>query len=456
MPFPVLAALTLGKKALNIVNARRNGNDQLPTKPKQFMTGAGKVRLFLALPFTLTAIAFLLSFLLIFAGSKAGMMEDYSVFTLNTSRIGEDILEKVNDKIEGFNLSSIHDKRREPVSVLAVPTTVLEPVSAETPAPVFEVTTPHITSAPIAALEGRDVASALNSLTSKAGGAASSATGALSSKAASLEAAPSSKAASIESVASFKVSSAEAKASSAVNSALASAETSIVKAVNKAYHSAIEGLELEGWYAIYISSTCHGDYAFKNGTNVTVGAAYGDEPVHRVTNTCSSHSAINPLQLVRVLYWIAVVLTGIAFGCGVVGMVRPTSRRVALINICALGTAFLFLGLASSITHGVAVGARHLINGIFASIAVSGEVGKLVQLSWATTCLILVSIGFRVLSFVFAGRVAESERVRDSARVPWGRKQPDRTSGIALQEVRGPVISAPMSVHDERGRREWI
>ncbi|KAK6443655.1 hypothetical protein LTR95_000482 [Oleoguttula sp. CCFEE 5521] len=456
MPFPVLAALSLGKRALNIVNARRNGNDQLPTKAQKPMTGTGKVRLFLALPFILTAIAFLLSFLLVFAGSKPGMMEDYSVFTLNTSRIGENLLEKVNDKIEGFNLSSIHDRRSEPVSVLAAPTLVLEPLAVETPALVFEATTPQITSAPAAALGERNVTSALNSLTSKAGGAASSATGALSSKAASLEAAASSKAASIESAASSKVSSAEAKASSAVNSALASAETSIVKAVNKAYHSAIEGLELEGWYAIYISSTCHGDYAFKNGTNVTVGAAFGDEPVHRVTNSCSGHSAINPLQLVRVLYWIAVVLTGIAFGCAVVGMVKPTSRKVALINIIALGTAFLFLGLASSITHGVAVGARNLINGIFASIAVSGEVGNFVQLSWATTCLILVSTGFWILAFVFAGRVAESERVRDSARVPWGRKRPDRTSGIALQEVKGPVISAPMSVYDERGRREWI
>nr|OQO18804.1 hypothetical protein B0A51_14711 [Rachicladosporium sp. CCFEE 5018] len=438
MPFPVLAALTLGKKALNIVNARRNGNDQLPTKPKQSMTGAGKVRLFLALPFTLTAVAFLLSFLLVFAGSKPGMIEDYSVFTLNTRG------------------SARTSSRSEPVSVVAVPTLAFDPLAIETPASVYEVTTPQITSAPTAALRELDVVSALNSLTSKAGGAASSATGALSSKAASLEAAAFSKAASIESAASSKVSSAEAKASSAVDSALASAETSIVKAVNKAYHSAIEGLELEGWYAIYISSTCHGDYAFKNGTNVTVGAAYRDEPVHRVTNTCSGHSAINPLQLVRVLYWIAVVLTGISFGCEVIGMVKPTSRKVALINICALGTAFLFLGLASSITHGVAVGARHLINGIFASIAVSGEVGKFVQLSWATTCLILLSIGFWILAFVFAGRVAESERVRDDARVPWGRKRPDRTSGIALQEFEGPVTSAPMTVHDERGRREWI
>ncbi|OQN95852.1 hypothetical protein B0A48_18137 [Cryoendolithus antarcticus] len=456
MPFPVLAALTLGKKALNIVNARRNGNDQLSTKPKQSMTGAGKARLFLALPFTLTAIAFLLSFLLVFAGSKPGMMEDYSVFMLNTSRIGENILEKVNDRIQGFNLSSIHDKRSEPVSVVAVPTLAFDPLIVETPATVYEAMLPQITSAPSVALRERDVASALNSLTSKAGGAASSVTRALSSKAASLEAAASSEAASIESAASSKVSSAEAKASSAVNSALASAETSIVKAVNKAYHSAIEGLELEGWYAVYISSTCHGVFAFKNGTNVTVGAAYGDEPVHRVTNSCAGHSAINPLQLVRVLYWIAVVLTGIAFGCGVVGTVKPTSRKVALINICALSTAFLFLGLASSITHGVAVGARHLINGIFASIAVSGEVGKFVQLSWATTCLILLSIGFWILAFVFAGRVAESERVRDDARVPWGRKRPDRTSGIALQEFEGPVTSAPMTVHDERGRREWI
>ncbi|KAM0277146.1 hypothetical protein ACHAQH_006041 [Verticillium albo-atrum] len=71
------------------------------------------MRLTVILPFLLSVAAFVISFLLLFAGHKEGFMEDYSLVRLNTSTLGYDVLSRATggdedrDGIGGFidNLS---------------------------------------------------------------------------------------------------------------------------------------------------------------------------------------------------------------------------------------------------------------------------------------------------------------------------------------------------------------
>jgi hypothetical protein len=491
MPFPVPMALTVGKKALNMFNKRQanaatGGSSFAP--PKTPMSKNNKVRLAAAFTATLIGTAFLLSILQVFAGTKPGMMESYSVFTLNTSRIGEGLLSNMTSTIESFNFSSTSKRDLEEMGVVEVPAMATfaadervrvggavglltgaagllpVPTSAllsgvegalETDISTIATVTPTadvtsaiatITSAPVS-ISTRDVDSAIDSLTSEAGSAADSAENALSSKAAS-----------IESAASSKVSSAQAAASSAVTNALQNAEGNIVKVADEAYHGAIDAMDLESWYTIYISSTCSGEFAYKNGTNATVGAVTGDASVHKVINKCESHSAMNPLSVIRVLFWIGAAFTGIGFVCSIASVVRPGNNKIALATICSLLVAFCCLGLASAVTHGVAIAARNTINGTFAKIDVTAEVGKAVQLAWVTTCLVLISILLWVGVKKWAGAEATSEVKQKSSGLPWtslGRKRQDRTSGITLGYI-SPVISAPMPVHDDRRTQQWI
>lgn len=50
------------------------------------------------LPLVLSIVAFVLSFLALFAGHKEGFMEDYDVVRLNTSGLGQNILDVSSDQ----------------------------------------------------------------------------------------------------------------------------------------------------------------------------------------------------------------------------------------------------------------------------------------------------------------------------------------------------------------------
>ncbi|KAK4902563.1 hypothetical protein LTR27_000500 [Elasticomyces elasticus] len=342
MVLPFLKLFLLARKA----KQAHNGTTQAPKAP---MSKTNKLRLLAVIPVIITAIALLLSILCIYAGSKPGMMEDYAAFTLNTSRIGENLLQSLDNKI-----SSIHFKRAEAVDILrptitAVPTTL-------------------ITMAP------RGLGSALSSLTADAGDDIDSLTAGAGSAVHSASSIVHSKASSIESAVSSKA-----------TSALGAAQTSIIKAVNNAYHDAISELDLKGFYAIHISATCEGTYQFKNGTNMTVGdSGLPTKGTHKTVDSCSSHSAIDPMQLIRIVYWISVVLTAIELALGIVGIVKPT-RKMALLNVFGTVPALIFIFLASAVTHGIAVGAEHLVNFLGSHIGVEGKSGaKFLQLTWAT------------------------------------------------------------------------
>lgn len=402
-----LPLLKVAQKVYNFRQSRKNGNDE--TQVKKPMSPKGKLRLFATLPIIITGIALILSILCVYAGSKPGMMDDYAVFTLNTSRTGENVLKDINGKIKSVKLNI---KRTEPVAA---------PVAIVTPAPTVVIAsapTTLITMAP------RDFVSDLESLTSEAGAKATSAKSDVKSKASSAESA------------------AKSKASSAVGSM----QTKLVDTINKMYREAIKELNLQDFYSIHISSSCTGTYQYLDNKNYTAGDSGPKlDELRPHVDSCESHSAVNPFQLVRIIYWIAVVLTAVAFALGFVGIVRPT-KKMAILNVFGTLPALIFMGLASAVTHGIAVGAAHLITFVGEKIAITGTSGqKFIHLTWATTVMLLVNLVLWALIFFLIGRLEKKSGGDGSS---WGRKRPDRTSTIAMGPV--PNISQPLPVHTDR------
>lgn len=403
----MVAWFALGNLALKAYNRRNGKTGSAGTAaPKKPMSASNRLRLWALLPVIFCGVAVILSFLCVFAGSKPGYMEEHAVFTLNTSRVGENILQKLDSKIMSVKLS-----KRDVSDDVFLP--------AITPAPTAT-----------AVLVDRD----LNSITSMVGGAAHSAQTAAASAAHSAGSAVSSKA-----------SAAQSAAASAANSALAAAQTNLVHVVDTAYHDVMKGLNFSDWHSIHVSSSCYGIYEYANGTNVTdASAPAADAKVKKIVTACEPHSAVNPLQLVRILYWIGIVLTCVAFICDLVSISVPFNRKFSLVACTATIPALFVFFLASAVTHGIAKGAKTFINFIGSDIGVAGYSGsKFLQMTWTTVVLLLLNI----LGFAFiwwkSGRVNKEE----------GRKRPDRTSGIAMQ----PVISHPLPVaHPGDGRDGWI
>ena len=402
---PLLSALSLGKKAFNVYESRKNGGEG-ESKQKKPMSATGKLRLFLGLPVIITAIALLLSVLCVHAGSKPGMMDNYAVFTLNTSRVGENVLRDINGAIKSVDIKF---KRSEPIDA---------PVAMITPAP-----TTMVTMAQRDLVD--DIKSDARSVTSKAG----------------------SKVTSAKSQAASKASSAQSAAKSAANSAVGSAQKKVIEIVNKAFRKAIEGLDLKDIYNIHISSSCIGTYEYRDGMNYTSSdnSSRINELRPRI-DSCEGHSAVNPFQIVRIIYWIAVVMTAIALILGIFGVVRPT-KKVAMINVLGSLPAVIFMGLASALTHGMATGAAHLINFVGNKIGITGVAGsKFITLTWTTTIMLLVNMSFWALAFFLIGRVAKKSGGE-------GRKSPDRTSMVAMGEYE---VSRPLPVHTDRNGHAMI
>ena len=413
---PLLSVLSLAKKAYQFKESRKDGGgEKFESKPKKPMTATGKLRLFIALPVILTGIAFILSILCVYAGSKPGMMDNYAVFTLNTSRLGENVLADINGAIKSVDIKF---KRAElPMSA---------PVAMITPAP-----TTMLTLVPRFDLE-----SEVDSLTAKA-----------SSKVNSAQSNLESKATSVKSQVSSKASSAKSAATSAANSAISSAQNKIIEVVNKAFHAAINGLDLQDIYNVHISLSCVGTYVYKDGKNYTMGDTKDLDELRPHINSCEGHSAVNPFQLVRIIYWIGVVLSAAAFVLGLVGIIKPT-KKTALINVFGTLPAVIFMGLASAITHGMAVGAAHLITFIGDKIGVTGVSGqKFIQLTWVTTIMLLINLSLWAVVFFIIKRMDKSGS--------GSRKRTDRTSGIAMNQW-APEISRPMPAHTDRNGHAMI
>jgi hypothetical protein len=409
---PLLSALSLAKKAYQFKESRKNGGgEKSESETKKPMTVTGKLRLFIALPVIITGIAFILSILCVYAGSKPGMMDNYAVFTLNTSRIGENVIDDINGAIKSIDIKF---KRAD----LPAPA----PVAMITPVP-----TTMLTVVPREAFD-------FDTLTSQA-----------ASKLSSAESGIESKATSAKSEISSKASSAQSAAKSAANSAVSSAQNKVIDIVDKAFHAAIDGLDLQDIYNVHISSSCVGTYVYKDGKNYTVGDTKDLDELRPKINSCEGHSAVNPFQLVRIIYWVGVVLSAVAFILGLIGVVRPT-RKMALINVFGTLPAVIFMGLASAVTHGMAVGAAHLITFIGDKIGITGVSGqKFIQLTWATTIMLLIDLCLWVVVFFLIKRMDKSD----------SRKRPDRTSGIAMNQW-VPEISRPLPAHTDRNGHAMI
>jgi len=277
---------------------------------------------------------------------------------------------------------------------------------------------------------------ALDSLTDKA-----------SSKVESAKSGLESKATSVKSEVSSKASSAESAAKSAANSAVASAQNKVIDLVNKAFHAAIDGLDLQDIYAVHISSSCVGTYVYKDGKNYTVGDTKDLDELRPHINSCEGHSAVNPFSLVKIIYWIGVVLSATASVLGLVGIIKPT-KKMALINVFGTLPAVIFMGLASAVTHGMAVGAAHLVSFIGDKIGVTGVSGqKFITLTWATTIMLLINLSLWAVIFFLIKRMDKSGSA--------SRKRPDRTSGIAMNQW-VPEISRPMPAHTDRNGHAMI
>jgi hypothetical protein len=407
---PLLSALSLGKKAFNVYESRKNGGEG-ESKQKKPMSATGKLRLFLGLPVIITAIALLLSVLCVYAGSKPGMMDNYAVFTLNTSRVGENVLRDINGAIKSVDIKF---KRSESMDA---------PVAVITPAPTTMVTMAQRDIEVTNMASG--IESAFDSATSKVGSKATSAKSQVASKA----------------------SSAQSAAKSAANSAVGSAQKKVIEIVNKAFRKSIEGLDLEDIYNVHISSSCIGTYEYKDGKNYTSSdnSSRINELRPRI-DSCEGHSAVNPFQIVRIIYWIAVVMTAIALILGIFGIVRPT-KKVAMINVLGSLPALVSMGLASAVTHGMATGAAHLITFVGEKVGITGVAGsKFITLTWATTIMLLVNMSFWALAFFLIGRAAKQSGGE-------GRKRPDRTSMVAMGEYE---VSRPLPVHIDRDGHAMI
>jgi hypothetical protein len=407
---PLLSALSLGKKAFNVNESRKNGGEG-ESKQKKPMSATGKLRLFLGLPVIITAIALLLSVLCVYAGSKPGMMDNYAVFTLNTSRVGENVLRDINGAIKSVDIKF---KRSESMDA---------PVAVITPAPTTMVTMAQRDIEVTNMASG--IESAFDSATSKVGSKATSAKSQVASKA----------------------SSAQSAAKSAANSAVGSAQKKVIEIVNKAFRKSIEGLDLEDIYNVHISSSCIGTYEYKDGKNYTSSdnSSRINELRPRI-DSCEGHSAVNPFQIVRIIYWIAVVMTAIALILGIFGIVRPT-KKVAMINVLGSLPALVSMGLASAVTHGMATGAAHLITFVGEKVGITGVAGsKFITLTWATTIMLLVNMSFWALAFFLIGRAAKQSGGE-------GRKRPDRTSMVAMGEYE---VSRPLPVHIDRDGHAMI
>lgn len=390
-------------------------NNRATDAPKARSGSASSLRIPVILTVVIASITLILSVLCVFAGHKPGMMENYAIFTLNVSRIGENMINNVDNKIMSVNINL---KRDVPTPQLATVTTVRTTITA---APISLVTM---------APRG------------------------LESKISSLESGATSKVHSVESAISSKATAVKSAAASRISSASIAAKTEIIAAINKAYGGVINELGLSDAYSMHMMTTCKITYRYHNGTNVTVGA--GEAPplsgkggVYEHVDSCTTHSALDPLGLIKIIYWAGIVCNGVALVLCIAGLVF-TSKKIATFNIIASGAALFFLFLASAVTQGFAVGASKFINFIGQDFGIRGyKGGKFIAMTWATTALILLNLVIWILLHVQrsraqkraeglgpgAGRFLSSKSMR--------RNRPDRTSHIAMS---GYPISAPEPV----------
>ncbi|KAF2859122.1 hypothetical protein K470DRAFT_259148 [Piedraia hortae CBS 480.64] len=310
----------------------------------------GIVQILTFLSILITAVAWILSLLCMYAGHRPGVLEKYAIFTLNTTRIGEPLLDTIDGEVQNLT-TKVNDflAKRDLKQSRAFPTIIPDAVS---------------------------------------------------SHAAQLTAA----AASHISAASSEVQSAKSAGASVVASAGSTMESKVMEVIDDAYRGAVQQLHLQGFYSIYPMATCEGRYQYPNGTNVTAS----DDPMvpsKRHTSKCSRHSDINLVEVSKILYVMAIALVGMALLLAIVGLVTFRSHWPAMANVVTNALALIILALASTATHGVAVGAEHLVNKFGKEFGISAKAGgSFIALTWTDTILVFVNLVMWVVIFLFSLR----------------------------------------------------
>lgn len=127
-------------------------------------------------------------------------------------------------------------------------------------------------------------------------------------------------------------------------------------------------------------------------------------------DSCSSHSALNPLGLIRILFEIGIFFTGLTLLVAIWATTRYSWKKACLNIICSIA-ALVFLGLGTVLTHGLSIAASKLLNLLGSGIGLKTEYGgKFIALAWATVILLLVNIGLWVLLGFFGDKLPGAQR----------------------------------------------
>ncbi|KAI9709254.1 MAG: hypothetical protein M1820_003374 [Bogoriella megaspora] len=337
------------------------------------LTGS-RYRLLAILPILGTFTALILCFLCLFAGHKANMMEDYSIFTLNTSRIGKNLIEKIDNDITTWS-PQINFKR----GLEVMPSTPAVPTPTPTLAPRLQITNSFFSSATGA------IGGAASSIDSNAHSAVSSAHSAITSAASAVSSDVISVGSSLGS-----------EAASAIQSVIKEVETRLANEVDSVYNGLIKDFHIAPFYSFHVLETCEGYYT--PGDEATANLSMKD--IHKVITKCTKNDTLNPTTIVMALYIIGIVLTGLCLPTFLIAFWN-VKRSLAVINAFLAVPPFFFVGLASGLTTGISVGAAKLITHIGEHIGISAyQGGKFMALTWGATILLFLNMFWWILSAI--------------------------------------------------------
>lgn len=157
-----------------------------------------------------------------------------------------------------------------------------------------------------------------------------------------------------------------------------------------------------------------------------------------VVDSCSSHSSLNPLGLIEILFEIGIFFTGLAFLVAIWTAIRY-SRKKAALNCVISVAALAFLGLATILTHGLAVAVSKLLNLLGSGIGLRTTYGgKFIALAWATVILLIVNIGLWTIIVLFLGNLPGGEGLRRGASSSGSKRDPEKSHH---NNISGPVPS---------------
>ncbi|KAK3722152.1 hypothetical protein LTR37_002585 [Vermiconidia calcicola] len=367
------------------------------------------MRILAAVPAVLCAVALILSFLCLFAGSKKNFMEDYAIVTLNTSRIGQNL--------EIFDDLDLRRRSFDPLSTGEdVVNSAEEAVGNVEPQDRVKATTTTGTFDHFTAEAG----GAAKSATAKAGSIYSEATGAAGSAL--------SKAEQFSDETTTWLKKEGKEITDEIEAGVEKLQDKVEDAIKNALHSFAEILGVHDFYSAHVMDFCEGFYvpgALPNATldrdsihkNVTgcsnMTAMYHFDPANEISKELNESTngvidlsriewpedledALNALKLAAnvmfVLYCLGIAFIFLALVGSMAGLFFE-GRASAAINVLIGLLAFLSIMIASSLITFIATHATKFINKYGEDIGISATRGnKFLALTWASTALVFVAM----------------------------------------------------------------